>query len=173
MTFTISRIRPEDWPLLRDLRISSLIDAPDAFGQRLDEAALFDDGDWRTTAQAASVGGRRSWFLCRDESGQAVGLVQGRRRPPDTCLLFSMWVAPTVRRHGAGRALVQAVDDWGRAWGAQRVILWVLAGNEAAHRFYERIGFRVLESGADAESGAAHGALAMERASQPSAEYVG
>ena len=162
MAIEIKRITPDEWALLRDLRLDSLRDSPDAFGQRLDEAALFDDADWKATAKAASSGDRRTWFIARDED-QPVGLVQGRRRPPDACLLFSMWVAPDARRLGVGRALVHAVDDWARGWGAKRVILWVLAGNEGAHRFYEDIGFRVLMSGPDAASGSAYGALAMER----------
>jgi len=165
MPIEIKRIRPDEWALLRDLRLDSLRDAPDAFGQRLDEAALFGDEDWKATAKAASNGGRRTWFIARDED-KPVGLVQGRRRPPDACLLFSMWVAPDARRLGVGRALVDAVDDWARAWGAKRVILWVLAGNEGAHRFYEDIGFQVLTSGPDAASGSAYGALAMERVRQ-------
>jgi len=169
MAIAISRITPDDWPLLRDLRMASLRESPDAFGQRLDEAALFDDDDWIATARAASGGDRRSWFIARD-GGRPVGLVQGRRRPPDACLLFSMWVAPDARRLGVGRALVDAVDDWAREWGSKRVILWVLAGNEGAHRFYEQIGFHVLTSGPDAASGDAYGALAMERPSSPPSE---
>ena len=42
-------------------------------------------------------------------------------------------------------------------------MLWVVAGNDVAARFYERIGFTVLRDGPDAESGAAHGAFAMAR----------
>lgn len=162
MAIEIKRIGPDDWALLRDLRLASLRDSPDAFGQRLDEAALFNDNDWMATARAASSGNRRTWFVARDD-GRPVGLVQGRRRPPDACLLFSMWVAPAARRLGVGRALVDAIDDWARGWGSKRVILWVLAGNEGAHRFYEDIGFRVLTTGPDAASGSVYGALAMER----------
>jgi ribosomal protein S18 acetylase RimI-like enzyme len=44
-------------------------------------------------------------------------------------------------------------------------VLWVLAANEPAMRFYDRIGFTVLSAGPDAESGRAYGAFAMERAS--------
>lgn len=162
MAIAIKRIRADEWALLRDLRMASLSDAPEAFGQRLDEAALFDDADWKTTARASASGDRRIWFVAWNGT-EPVGLVQGRRRPPDACLLFSMWVAPNARRLGVGLALVDAIGDWGRGWGAKRVILWVLAGNEGAHRFYERIGFRDLVTGADAVSGSAYSALAMER----------
>jgi GNAT superfamily N-acetyltransferase len=74
-----------------------------------------------------------------------------------------MWVAPDARRAGVGRALLDAIDDWARPWGARQVVLWVVAGNDRALDFYRRLGFRLIESGPDADSGAAYGALAMSR----------
>lgn len=56
MAIEINRIRPEDWAMLRDLRLASLRDSPDAFGQRLDEAALFDNADWRSLATRFACG---------------------------------------------------------------------------------------------------------------------
>ena len=74
-----------------------------------------------------------------------------------------MWVAPEVRRLGVGRELVQAVTDWGAEWGARRVVLWVTSVNDGAQRFYERIGFTLLNRGPEAESGRSYDALALER----------
>lgn len=162
MTIEVRRITADDWQLLRELRLASLADAPDAFGQRYEEAGLTDERDWQANARASASGDRRAWFVAW-RGRAAAGLVQGRRRAPSDCLLFSMWVAPEARRQGTGRTLVQAVEDWGRGWGATRVVLWVIAGNEPAIRFYESIGFRRLSDGPDAESGRLYGALAMER----------
>lgn len=162
MAVEVRRITPSDWRLLRELRLASLADAPAAFGQRYEEAGVIDDRDWLTTARASTSGDRRAWFIAR-EGGRATGLVQARRRPPNDCLLFSMWVAPEARRKGTGNALVQAVDEWGRSWGAARVVLWVVEGNHGAIRFYQSVGFRHLPTGSDAESGRLYGALAMER----------
>jgi RimJ/RimL family protein N-acetyltransferase len=171
---TIQRIKPEQWQLLRELRLAALLDSPDAFGQSYDEALGQPDAEWRAAAQTASDGDRRTWFIARDMNGSAVGLVQARRRPPVDCLLFSMWVAPSARRSGTGSQLVDAVADWGREWGARRVVLWVIAGNEAAMRFYDRIGFKVLDAGPDAQSGYAYGAIALDRAiDQPWANSSG
>lgn len=164
MPTVVSRIAAREWKLLRDTRLRSLADSPDAFGQRHADAAALADEEWRSTARASSAGARRIWFIARDaESGTAVGLVQGRRRPPADCLLFSMWVAPEGRRGGTGSVLVNAVADWAADWGAERVVLWVLGANESALRFYQQIGFTVLSNGPDAESGRAYGAFAMER----------
>jgi GNAT superfamily N-acetyltransferase len=160
MAVQIRRIQPSEWHVLRELRLASLADAPDAFGQRLDDARVQPDEDWQAAARAAASGDSRTWFIAWD-GDRPMGIVQGRRRPPTDCLLFSMWVAPDARRGGHGRALVDAIQAWGSAWGAGRVVLWVVAGNTGAIEFYRRIGF------SDAESGAAYGALAMERPTPP------
>jgi len=161
----IRRIRPDEWPLLREMRLASLLDAPEAFGQRYENAAAEPEAEWHSAARASASGDRRAWFLARtrvDASTDAMGLVQARRRPPADCLVFSMWVAPGARRSGVGAALIEAVAMWARRWGGQRIVLWVFGANEGALRFYERIGFHVLPEGPDAESGRAFGALAME-----------
>jgi len=163
LAVSVQRIRAEEWVLLRDIRLRSLLDSPDAFGQRYNEAAASTDDEWISTARASATGDRRVWFFARDDVGGPVGVVQARRRPPADCLLFSMWVAPEARRLGIGASLVDAVQVWGSGWGAERVVLWVLGANEAAMRFYEQIGFTLLSSGPDADSGRAHGAFAMER----------
>lgn len=163
MAVSIQRIQADEWQVLRDIRLRSLLDAPEAFGQRYDEAAAGTDEDWVATARASADGNRRSWLLARNDSDAVIGVVQARRRPPVDCLLFSMWVAPEARRLGVGAMLVDAVQEWGTSWGADRVVLWVLAANEPAMRFYDRIGFSILNDGPDAESGRAYGAFAMER----------
>jgi GNAT superfamily N-acetyltransferase len=76
-------------------------------------------------------------------------------------MLFSVWVARSVRRAGVGRALVAAVADWARGWDARTVVLWVFRSNRDAIRFYERLGFVIEASGPDAVLGAPHGAVAM------------
>jgi GNAT superfamily N-acetyltransferase len=156
----IRRITPADWALLRDLRLRALRDAPEAFGQTYDNAAAEPELEWRSTARAASAGDRRTWLLAGPAGDQ--GMVQARRRPPDDCLVFSMWVAPEARRAGVGGALIDGAADWARSWGARRIVLWVTGVNEGAQRFYEAIGFRLMNEGPDADSGRAFGALAME-----------
>lgn len=159
---TISRIRPEDWRDLRELRLRSLRDAPEAFGQTNEKASEEPDSEWQSAARASASGDRRAWFLASIDD-RYVGLVQARRRVPDECLVFSMWVAPDARRAGVGNLLIEAVASWAQQWGARRIVLWVFGPNEGAQRFYRQIGFNFVREGPDAESGKSYGALAMER----------
>lgn len=167
----VRRIGPDEWALLRDMRLRALRDAPEAFGQTYEHAAAEPESEWHSAARAASAGDRRAWFFARAHEPSAdaaqpaeLGMVQARRRPPDDCLVFSMWVAPEARRSGVGRELIEAAADWARTWGGRRIVLWVTGVNESAMRFYKRIGFRLIDEGPDADSGRAFGAFAMELA---------
>ena len=56
--------------------------------------------------------------------------------------VFSVWVAPAVRRRGAGRALLAAVEEWALARGAAGLRLLVVREQAAARALYESFGFR-------------------------------
>lgn len=160
----IRRIRADEGPLLRSLRLRALAEEPEAFGESVAEASARDDAEYVTRARAASDGDRRAWFIAEPSDGEApVGLAMGRRRPPHDCMLFSLWVAGPSRGRGVGRRLVEAVEAWARGWGASSVVLWVFRVNAGAIDFYERLGFVIEVSGPDAVLGAPHDAVAMHR----------
>ena len=159
----IRRIRAHEGPLLRELRIRSLSDSPEAFGRTVDEAATRSASDWDAQARSSSAGHHRAWFFA-EVDGVTVGVVQARRRSPHDALIFSMWVEPAYRRMDVGRLLIGEVERWARGWGSRRLVLWVFAQNDAAIRFYDHLGFRTVSDGADADSGRAYGALAMSLA---------
>ena len=107
---TIRRIQPDDWHVLRELRLASLLDAPEAFGQTHANALTIPDEEWQQIARASAGGDARIWLISSLDGNDA-GLVQARRRPPADCLVFSMWVAPSARRSGVGRLLIDGVAD--------------------------------------------------------------
>lgn len=160
----VRRIAADEGRLLRELRVAALREAPEAFGESLAEAEASDAAEYAERARAGSAGDRRAWFVAEDGAPPSpIGLVLGRRRPPATCLVFSMWVAPTARGQGVGRALLEAVEDWAAGSGARHVVLWVFRANSGALAFYRRLGFLRLRRGPDADSGAPYDAWAMRR----------
>ena len=66
-------------------------------------------------------------------------VVTGRRGHIDTLV-----VAVEARRTGCGRQLVEAAVAWARARRAEELLLTVWSGNEAAERFYERLGLSAV-----------------------------
>jgi GNAT superfamily N-acetyltransferase len=56
-------------------------------------------------------------------------------------LVEDMVVIGSERRRGVGRSLLRAVEAWARGRGATRLQLLADRENEAAFRFYERLGW--------------------------------
>ncbi|PWW07471.1 ribosomal protein S18 acetylase RimI-like enzyme [Paenibacillus cellulosilyticus] len=52
-------------------------------------------------------------------------------------------VLPSCRKRGAGRLLMENAESYGIAVGCQEALLFVDEGNDAARRFYEKLGYRV------------------------------
>lgn len=138
---TVRRAGPEDAEGIARVQVSSWQVAyrgvmPDAHldGLRWEDRAEM----WRAIFAAAPVPGR-SVFVTVD--GSTVTGFAAVGPPNDTGLdgfeLYAIYVAPERYGHGDGPALMAAVLDA----AAPPIVLWVLAGNPRARRFYEKHGF--------------------------------
>ena len=56
-------------------------------------------------------------------------------------VLYDLFVASVLRRHGAGRTLLQAAGEYARAAGAVRMDLATARANVAAQSLYESLGW--------------------------------
>ena len=82
-----------------------------------------------------------SWMLV--DAGEMVAFGQYYLRI-GRCHLGRLAVAPLLRGHGIGAALVRELGRRGAAdLGVDECSLFVLPGNERAQRLYERLGFEV------------------------------
>lgn len=77
-----------------------------------------------------------------ESEGVVVGTASGGDgETTGVAALTAMWVDPRFRRQGVGGLLVQRVVDWAQQTGYEQIFLWVVRGNEAAVKLYERNGF--------------------------------
>ena len=88
-------------------------------------------------------------LVAEDESERIIGYAYGTieaRNWNDLLAacgkLNDLFVDPTARRHGTGRALVTAMFAELRQKGAPRVVLLSAWKNPEAHAFFESLGFR-------------------------------
>jgi GNAT superfamily N-acetyltransferase len=144
---SLRRIRPDDWQLLRDLRLRGLEEAPYAFGSTLARELARRDAWWRKWAREDATGHRYTTVLAFD-AGRAVGMAGGYVADGELrqVVVVAVWVAPVARRGGAGRALLGAVEAWAAEVGASSTSLSVTDANPVARAFYVSCGYE--ETGA-------------------------
>ena len=123
------------------VRLRALQDSPTAFSSTYADESRDTDEDWLQRADRWN-GARSTSFLALD-CDMPCGIVGGflDREDPRAAHLVSMWVAPSHRRSGVGRALVHAILDWARSKDARAVSLMVTSSNDTAVTFYRSIGF--------------------------------
>jgi ribosomal protein S18 acetylase RimI-like enzyme len=138
----IRPVRAGEWRMVRDIRLRSLEDSPDAFGSALADETSLPDRAWIERTARYARGGESTAFIAEMPAGW-IGFVMGRVEAEDKTRagLFGLWVDPAARSGGVGLALTEAVVAWAREQGARTLDLWVVASNAAAIRIYSRAGF--------------------------------
>ncbi len=123
---TLRLLGPDDWETLRDIRLSALADAPDAFGSTLERERAFGEDDWRRRASGPVV-------VVDDPGPVSMG---GTFLAGDELHVWGMWTHPAHRGRGHARAVLDALLPTDR--GAR---LDVNVANLGARAVYERYGF--------------------------------
>ncbi|MGE5574112.1 MAG: GNAT family N-acetyltransferase [Bacteroidota bacterium] len=137
----VRSLPPNGWRLWRSLRLQALADSPDAFGSTLEDAIQLADCGWEELVSSSSSAERV--LLVAEREGRPVGIARvqfldDRRSQAD---LFSVWVMPSERRLGVGRALVDSTIEWARSKGASEIVLSVSERSNEAKRLYLSSGF--------------------------------
>ena len=142
-TLKIRKFVPQEWQTYRDLRLRALADSPDAFGSTLAAEEDRPDSEW-SNRLISSADSSLDLPLLAEIDIEPIGLAWGRieKTNPDVANLYQMWVAPTHRRLGAGKMLLEAVIAWTRARNVNCLELGVTFRDSPAMRLYTRAGFR-------------------------------
>ncbi|MBA2760235.1 MAG: GNAT family N-acetyltransferase [Chloroflexia bacterium] len=102
-------------------------------------------------AYTRMLGDERHVVTLAEVDGRAVGYLSGAVRDPSTwrtarmAEIFALYVIPEYRSQGIGERLVRSFLRWARDQGAERIVVAAFAANEAALRFYRRVGFAPFE----------------------------
>jgi RimJ/RimL family protein N-acetyltransferase len=139
----IRRIRPEDWPELKALRLEALADTPIGFLETLDAARELPDEAWQMRAARGAQDGdpfRDSLQVMAWDGGRAVGTCASFLRD-GAAWLAAVYVSPAYRARGLLGELVDECATWarGRSMGVLR--LGVHEDNGRARAAYAKLGF--------------------------------
>jgi len=139
----VRRIRPQEWRVLREIRLEALGDSPGAFLTTREDAQAFPDRIWQDRANKGAVGGSQATMLAFADDvvvGMAVVLLRAHVSR-DVAPIVSVFVTSGARRRGIGERLMGEVEAWACRNGAMTTSLWVSEANAAARRFYEVRGY--------------------------------
>jgi len=138
---TIERITHENVELFKSVRLNALSDSPSAFGSTYAREAAFSETEWLARLERWN-GKKGIGFLAMDgDAGCGIAGALVDLENATLAQLVSMWTAPTHRRRGVGKLLVDAVVDWAKPLKIKTLLLMVVSTNGPAIRFYERLGF--------------------------------
>ncbi len=150
-TVLLRELCPDDAEAYRPLRLEALQDAPSAFASSFEEESARDLEATRERLRAGPDGATFGAFLAGRLVGTSTIFRVSRLKERHKAYLVGMYVAPTARRSGVGRALVAAVLDRAQTMpGLRQVLLGVEAGNAPARALYEAFGFEAFGTERDA-----------------------
>jgi len=147
MSYRVHRVRAQDWPRLKVLRLAALADSPSAFQEQYTEAVTWPDAEWQFRAERATRDSNMQVLAVTGE-GEWVGMMSAfvPDGDPGRALLVGVWVHPDHRGRAAGVAdlLLDAVIDWALGVVAvDHLDLKVTETNRRAIAFYLRNGFEL------------------------------
>ncbi len=140
---TLELITPQNAMLFKDVRLCALQDTPTAFSSTYAKESQLTDADW--VARAAQWTNERSATYLAMDAEIPCGIASGILDKDDAkrAHLLSMWVAPTHRRIGIGRSLVDVIVAWAGTQSVRVLQLLVTSNNDTAIRFYQQLGFEM------------------------------
>jgi GNAT superfamily N-acetyltransferase len=134
----IVKLPPERWREYKDLRLEALRTDPDAFGATYESNLRRPDEWWIGHLEVAQQDPNRN-VLFAEERQRLIGLAGAYPEEEPGCVdVTSMFVTPSERGKGIGRALLHAVVS---EIEASEIRLCVNAAFPAAVRLYESYGF--------------------------------
>ena len=133
----VTELHEDEWLRIRDLRLSSLLESPHAFGGKYEDEKLYTETQWR-------LGFKKLSFLVASLNGVDVGLMSVEILEGDfgtTCWIGGCWSNPKFRGTGLMRAMFNYLDAHAieNNWKVQGLGVWT--DNFEAIKAYEFLGF--------------------------------
>jgi GNAT superfamily N-acetyltransferase len=128
---------PDEWERLRDIRLRSLKENPEAFGARLEIVSAFTESQWRD--EFSKLTHLVATPNQVDISTMTIEILEGDFGA--TCWIGSCWSDPIFRGKGALRAMFDYLDQHATNRGWQKQGLGVWQDNCGAIAAYEKLGF--------------------------------
>jgi len=135
VVFMIRAAEPSDWEAVRDIRLRSLREEPDAYASEYQTEARFEPDQWKQRLATASS------YLAFDDDHALVGIATGLDTEDGDTYVVGMYVTPEARGSGCAYQLLDAIAELAVRRQGKRLVLEVAESNFRATRFYRSYGF--------------------------------
>lgn len=138
--FQVVHLLPEQWSVLKDVRLAALSADPQAFGSTHAKELALSDAQWQERLENLE----NAVFVVMHE-GQPQGMLGLACKEPESraVVLWGLWVAPQWRGQGLSLMLQQAGLDWARCHGVQSIHMSHRYNNAASRKFATCNGYRL------------------------------
>lgn len=141
MMVSLRRLLPDDFALLRDIRLLALQSDPHVFGSSFAREKEYDDAAWTAQLENPDVG----IFGIFDDAGiagmTAVGVARDNLEK-NVAVMWGSWLRADLRGQGLSVKMYQARIDWARAHETvQRIVVSHRQSNAASMHANQKHGF--------------------------------
>ena len=154
---TIRRIQNGEVDLFKQMRLTSLQNAPYAFPSTYDAALRRSDESWQEQAERTALGTDRATFIAfSDDVPIGIAALYRLEDKVDSGELLQVWVGPEYRGIGVARDLMDAIIKWAGENTFRRIIAGVTKVNARALKFYIKYGFSIIDESSPNDSSGIH-----------------
>ena len=141
---TIRRIQIGEPNLLKEIRLTSLQDAPYAFSSTYDSALRRSAKSWREQAGLSAQGSDRATFIAfSDDTPIGMAALYRLEDQAGVGEILQVWVSPEYRGTSVAWELMDAIFKWAGENKFRKIVAGVMKANTRALRFYTKYGFTV------------------------------
>ena len=141
--YQLRRLLPQEWPLLKAIRLEALRTSIGVFGNSFEFESKFDDSYWQQRLESDQ---NAIWGLFFGEEMIGITGIFTNTEEPSEARLTTSYIRPEHRGKGLAKRYYEARIEWARSRGLSKLVVTHRAGNEASRVANQRAGFRFTHS---------------------------
>jgi diamine N-acetyltransferase len=144
-SIVIRSARPNEAARLRELGVTGWETTYSDFLQPENRQAYLSGPFWSAERLRVLTEHKECWVLVAEIDGTVTGFLTLEPHPSGATELTRFYVDPTYRGRGIGQQLWEDARDRLQTRGTGAILVNVFGDNRAGRRFYERLGFTLIE----------------------------
>ncbi len=133
--FVVHKVSADEWQKLADIRTRAIQDAPQAFGDTIENTRARSEEEWRkwTNGNIYTI----------EQNGRFVATVTWRKHEEYGDYIVGVWTDPDYRGKGLNKKLFEKIFDDAKKSGVEKISLHVNVDQKAAIQSYRSLGFEI------------------------------